>query len=93
MKIPGYNTIQEAAARTGRKPATLQRYCGRGTIRAVKVGWTLLISDAELERYSRETTAGRPKSATAPKKTARKSAKRPKAGKKVRVRSQDNTKT
>jgi excisionase family DNA binding protein len=93
MKIPGYNTIQEAAERTGRKPATLQRYCGRGKIKAVKVGWTLLISDAELERYARETTAGRPKSATATKKDAPKSAKRPKSRKKVAVLSQDKSTT
>ena len=54
-------TIREAAAALDLRPDTLRRYCSRGTIRARKLGWQLLIPPDEVVRYSRERRGpGRP---------------------------------
>jgi excisionase family DNA binding protein len=62
MQIPGYATIPVAARALNLKPDTVRRYCNRGMLKAQRIGWTLLISQAELDRFKRERKPrGRPK--------------------------------
>jgi excisionase family DNA binding protein len=48
-------TVTEAAERLGLKPRTLQEQIARGRIKAVRHGPIWWITEAEVERYRRES--------------------------------------
>jgi excisionase family DNA binding protein len=50
-------TLREVARRWGCHPFTVRRLCWSGKLRATRIGTTLRISEAELQRYLRENTA------------------------------------
>jgi excisionase family DNA binding protein len=51
----GRVTVTEAAAKLGLKPRTLQEQIARGRIKATRHGPIWWITEAEVERYRRES--------------------------------------
>lgn len=54
-------TLPMAAERYGRNAEYLRVAANRGALKAEKIGRDWLVTDAEMVRYTTETTRGRPK--------------------------------
>lgn len=62
IKLPGFNTCEQAAAKLKLEPDTIRRYVHRGLIEAGVFGGQYVISDAELARFRRDKREpGRPR--------------------------------